>query len=53
MWTTTQLRKFLDVTKEEPFYALYLIAATTGLRRFELLDLWVMSTECAVSGGAW
>lgn len=39
VWTPVELRKFLDFIKDDRFYALYLLGATTGLRRSELCGL--------------
>lgn len=39
MWNPLQLRKFLAFIQDDRFYALYLAAATTGLRRAELCGL--------------
>ena len=39
VWTPEQLRQFLDYVRSDRFYALYLLAATTGLRRSELCGL--------------
>jgi integrase len=39
VWTPSQLRKFLDFVQSDRFYPLYLVAATTGLRRSELCGL--------------
>jgi integrase len=39
VWTPAQLRKFLTFVQGDRFYALYLLAATTGLRRSELCGL--------------
>jgi integrase len=39
VWTPAQLRKFLAFVQGDRFYALYLLAATTGLRRSELCGL--------------
>jgi integrase len=39
VWTPAQLRQFLDFIQSDRFYALYLVAATTGLRRSELCGL--------------
>jgi integrase len=38
-WTAQELRKFLDSVAGDRLYAAYLTAATTGLRRGELLGL--------------
>ena len=38
-WTATELRRFLEYVKDDRFYALYLLAATTGMRRGELVGL--------------
>jgi integrase len=39
VWTPAQLRTFLAYVRTDRFYALYLLAATTGLRRSELCSL--------------
>ena len=39
VWTPAQLRTFLTSVRTDRFYALYLLAATTGLRRAELCGL--------------
>jgi integrase len=39
VWTPVQLRQFLTYVREDRFYALFLLAATTGLRRGELCGL--------------
>lgn len=39
VWTPAQLRHFLTSAREDRFYALFLVAATTGLRRAELCGL--------------
>lgn len=39
IWTPAQLRKFLSNVYEDRLYALWLLAATTGMRRGELLGL--------------
>ena len=39
VWTPAQLRTFLTFVRADRFYALYLLAATTGLRRAELCGL--------------
>jgi integrase len=39
VWTPDQLRQFLTFVREDRFYALFLLAATTGLRRAELCGL--------------
>ena len=38
-WTAGELRRFLDHVKGERLFALYRLAATTGMRRGELLGL--------------
>lgn len=38
-WTAEQLRAFLITTRSHRFHALWLVAATTGMRRSELLGL--------------
>ena len=38
-WTAEELRCFLDHTRNSPLHSLWLTAATTGLRRGELLGL--------------
>ncbi len=39
VWDREQARRFLEVTRRDRLYALYLIAILTGLRRGELLGL--------------
>ena len=39
VWTGDQLRSFLDVMADHELYPLYLLAATTGMRRGELAGL--------------
>jgi len=39
VWTPAQLRTFLRFVRQDRFYALYLLAATTGLRRAEMCGL--------------
>jgi len=39
VWTPDQTRQFLQFVRDDRFYALYLLAATTGLRRSELCGL--------------
>jgi integrase len=39
VWTPAQLRAFLTFVRADRFYALFLLAATTGLRRGELCGL--------------
>jgi integrase len=39
VWTPAQLRRFLRHTKDDRLYALWLLAASTGMRRGELLGL--------------
>ncbi len=39
VWTPAQLRVFLGFVRQDRFYPLYLLAATTGLRRAELCGL--------------
>jgi integrase len=39
VWTAEQLRRFLAAGNEDRFYGLYLLAATTGMRRGELCGL--------------
>lgn len=39
VWTASQMRKFLKFIRGDRFYALFLLAATTGLRRAELCGL--------------
>jgi integrase len=39
VWTPDQVRRFLAHAREDRFYALYLLAATTGMRRAELCGL--------------
>lgn len=38
-WTAPQLRRFLESSKEDRLYPLWFLAATTGMRRSELLGL--------------
>ena len=38
-WTPSELRRFLDSTRDEPLHAAFYVAATTGLRRGEVLGL--------------
>jgi integrase len=38
-WTTEQLARFLDVAQDDRFYALWVLAATAGMRRSELAHL--------------
>ncbi|WP_018639730.1 site-specific integrase [Parafrankia elaeagni] len=38
-WTNAELRSFLEATRDEPMYALWLLLATTGVRRGEALGL--------------
>jgi integrase len=38
-WTAAELRRFLAVVEDDPFFALWRLAATTGMRRGELLGL--------------
>ncbi len=38
-WNRDELRAFLDGTREHPLHALWMLAATTGMRRSELLGL--------------
>ena len=38
-WTASQLREFLDATSDHPLGVVFLIAATTGMRRGEVLGL--------------
>jgi integrase len=38
-WSAEELRQFLRATEEDAWHALWLVAATTGLRRSELLGL--------------
>lgn len=38
-WSADELRAFLSHIREDRLYALWLLAATTGMRRGELLDL--------------
>ena len=39
VWTSDQLRRFLDAMADHELYPLYLLAATTGMRRGELAGL--------------
>jgi integrase len=39
VWTADQLRTFLSGMREDRFFALYLLATTTGMRRSELCGL--------------
>lgn len=39
VWTAEELRTFLDHVADNRLYACYLLAATTGMRRGELLGL--------------
>lgn len=39
VWSATELRAFLTYVKSDRLFALYLLAATTGMRRGELLGL--------------
>ena len=39
VWSPEQVRRFLERTRDDRFYALYLLAATTGMRRAELCGL--------------
>ena len=39
VWTSDQLRRFLDAMADHELYRLYLLAATTGMRRGELAGL--------------
>ena len=39
MWSAEQLRTFLDVTVEHPLHVAWFLAATTGMRRGEVLGL--------------
>ncbi len=51
-WTADQLRTFLELVREDRLYAAWLVLATTGLRRGELLGLrWedVHFEECRLS----
>ena len=38
-WTASELKQFLDGTEDRPDYPAYLLAATTGMRRGEVLGL--------------
>lgn len=38
-WTPDQIKHFLSVAKKDEFYALYVLAVTTGLRQGELFGL--------------
>ena len=39
VWTAKQLGTFLEATKNDRYYAAYLLAVTTGMRRGEILGL--------------
>jgi integrase len=39
VWTTEQLRTFVEYVRDDRFFALWLLVATTGLRRGELAGL--------------
>ena len=39
VWSSTELRAFLASVEDEPWFALWRLAATTGMRRGELLGL--------------
>lgn len=39
VWTTKQVRTFLDRVSGERFHPVYFVALTTGMRRGELLGL--------------
>jgi len=39
VWSSTELRAFLDSVEDEPWFALWRLAATTGMRRGELRGL--------------
>ena len=39
MWTSDELRAFLDAIYDHYLYALYLLASTTGMRRAEIAGL--------------
>ena len=39
VWGSDQMRSFLDVARPDRLYAAWLLAATTGMRRGELLGL--------------
>jgi integrase len=39
IWTEDDLRVFLEFASDDPLFALWLLAATTGMRRSELLGL--------------
>jgi integrase len=39
VWTADQLRAFVEATRDDRFHALWLLVATTGLRRGELAGL--------------
>ena len=39
IWTAAQLRAFLAGAREDRFFAVYLLATTTGMRRAELCGL--------------
>jgi integrase len=64
VWTTGQLRVFLDHHRDHPLWSLWVVAAGTGLRRGELLGLrwqdidldggtlWVRRALSVVSGTA-
>jgi integrase len=38
-WTATELRKFLEHVADDPLFAFWRLAATTGMRRGELAGL--------------
>ena len=44
-WTATELRRFLHHVGEDRLFALWRLAATTGMRRGELLGLSLMSLD--------
>jgi integrase len=39
VWSAEELRRFLDATRDDRLYACWVLAATTGMRRGELLGL--------------
>ena len=44
-WTATELRRFLDQCRGDRLFALWRLAATTGMRRGELLGLSLLSLD--------
>jgi integrase len=50
VWDSAQMRKFLASVRDDRLYAAWLLLATTGVRRGELLGLrWETSTSSAQS----